>query len=45
MVVVWYYDGKPGDQRLPHKTQDAEEIPMEKLAELGVLYWKVDLAS
>ena len=42
MVSAWLFDGVPGDQRLPHKREGSQEISLEKLAELGVLYWKVE---
>ena len=41
MVRVWYFDGLPGDQRLPHKLAGGQEVTLEKLAELGILYWEV----
>lgn len=34
-------DDLEGDQRLPHKASD-ELLPLDVLAELGVLYWKLD---
>ncbi|XP_064383129.1 uncharacterized protein LOC135331805 [Halichondria panicea] len=42
MVRAWLFDGVPGDQRLPHKREGSQEISLEKLAELGVLYLKLD---
>ncbi len=37
------FDGVPGDQRVPHRAEGSQEVSLEKLAELGVLYWKVIL--
>lgn len=41
MVLAWYMDDGPGDQRLPHKPDNCEEVSLDMLASLGVLYWKV----
>ena len=41
MVRAWYMDSLPGDQRLPHRSEGSQEVSLDKLAELGVLYWKV----
>lgn len=44
MVCAWLYDGVVGDQRLPHRSE-GKEIALERLSELGVLYWKVGYRS
>lgn len=41
MVLAWYVDSSPRDQRLPHKPDSCETVPLDVLATLGVLYWKV----
>lgn len=43
MVLAWFMDSIPGDQRLPHKPSDCEVVSLDRLATLGVLYWKVDI--
>lgn len=35
-------DENSEDQRLPHQNNPPEFVSMEKLAELGVLYWKLN---
>lgn len=35
-------DENSEDQRLPHQKNPSEFLSMEKLAELGVLYWKLN---
>ena len=32
-------DDKEGDQREPHRREENADVPLEKLVELGVLYW------
>ena len=41
MVRAWYMDKAPGDQRLEHRAQGTADVPLDRLASLGVLYWKV----
>ena len=41
MVQAWYMDSSSADQRLPHRLAGSPEVPLEELAKLGVLYWKV----
>ena len=41
MVRAWYMDKAPGDQRLEHRAKGTADIPLDRLASLGVLYWKV----
>ena len=36
---AYYFDNAPGDQRLPHDS--GREVPLETLAALGVLYWRI----
>ena len=36
-------DSSSADQRLPHRLAGSPEVPLEELARLGVLYWKVSL--
>ena len=38
MVRAWYFDSLPGDQREPHK---GEDVSLDELSGIGVLYWKV----
>ena len=40
MVRAWYFDALPGDQRKPHK---GEDVSLDELEKIGVLYWKVSL--
>lgn len=37
---AWYFDEKPGHQKLPHK---AEEVPNQKVYDLGIKHWKIPL--
>ncbi|KAF3629860.1 1,2-dihydroxy-3-keto-5-methylthiopentene dioxygenase 2 [Capsicum annuum] len=39
---AWFMDENSEDQRLPHQKNPSEFLSMEKLAELGVLYWKLN---
>ena len=41
MVRAWYMDKAPGDQRLEHRAKETADVPLDRLASLGVLYWKV----
>ena len=41
MPRAWYIDSLPGDQRLEHRLEGREDVPIQQLASLGVLYWKV----
>lgn len=34
-------DKAPGDQRLEHRAKGTADVPLDRLARLGVLYWKV----
>lgn len=43
MVRAWYMDKVPGDQRLEHRAKGTADVPLDRLASLGVLYWKVKL--
>ena len=38
-IEAWYMDGSDEDQRLPHKTDPVEPVPIADLAALGVLSW------
>jgi hypothetical protein len=37
-ITAWYMDAEEDDQRLPHRLSD-ENVPLEKLTELGILSW------
>eukprot|EP00245_Coleochaete_scutata_P001071 TRINITY_DN112_c0_g1_i1.p1 TRINITY_DN112_c0_g1~~TRINITY_DN112_c0_g1_i1.p1 ORF type:complete len:198 (-),score=58.69 TRINITY_DN112_c0_g1_i1:704-1297(-) len=41
-VDAWYMDNLDSDQRLPHRFEPNQAVSMEKLADLGVLYWKLN---
>eukprot|EP01018_Ginkgo_biloba_P029379 Gb_08131 [translate_table: standard] len=41
-MEAWYMDDSAEDQRLPHHTNSPQYVSLEKLADLGVLYWKLD---
>mmetsp|Transcript_13942 Transcript_13942/g.44234 ORF Transcript_13942/g.44234 Transcript_13942/m.44234 type:complete len:196 (-) Transcript_13942:32-619(-) len=41
-VEAWYMDSSDADQREPHKQDPNAPVTPEVLAELGVLYWKLD---
>eukprot|EP00043_Microstomoeca_roanoka_P007710 m.74403 g.74403 ORF g.74403 m.74403 type:complete len:174 (-) comp13942_c0_seq1:514-1035(-) len=41
MVSAWFMDSSDADQRLPHKTEPLEEVSVEDLQQVGVLYWHV----
>lgn len=40
---AYYFDNLPGDQRLPHATD--EVIDVAKLGDIGVLYWNIPLSG
>jgi len=43
MVQAWLFnDADTSDQREPHYTTPIVDIPLDKLASIGVLYWKLD---
>ena len=37
-ITAWYMDDSAEDQREPHK-KEGGDVPLEVIAELGVLYW------
>ncbi|XP_068644168.1 acireductone dioxygenase 1 [Aristolochia californica] len=41
-LEAWYTNESEEDQRLPHHRDPNEYVPLAKLAELGVLYWRLD---
>nr|ABK21202.1 unknown [Picea sitchensis]ABK22427.1 unknown [Picea sitchensis] len=41
-MEAWYMDDSAEDQRLPHHRNPPQYLSLEKLADLGVLYWKLD---
>ncbi|GLJ40051.1 hypothetical protein SUGI_0820050 [Cryptomeria japonica] len=41
-MEAWYFDELGEDQRLPHQTNPPQYVSLEKLADIGVLYWKLD---
>lgn len=46
MVQAWIYDEKaPGDQRAPHQFTPNQEVSLDVLSVLGVLYWKINPAG
>ena len=40
-LSAWYMDNEPGDQRLEHMPHPSEEVSLDVLKSLGVLYWQV----
>jgi 1,2-dihydroxy-3-keto-5-methylthiopentene dioxygenase len=40
---AWYMDSSDADQRLPHKLEPNEPVTGEKLDQLGVLSWHLDV--
>ncbi|PHU13841.1 1,2-dihydroxy-3-keto-5-methylthiopentene dioxygenase 2 [Capsicum chinense] len=42
VIQAWYMDDSDEDQRLPHHREPKEFVSLEKLAELGVMSWKLD---
>ncbi|CAH2079144.1 unnamed protein product [Thlaspi arvense] len=42
VIQAWYMDDSLEDQRLPHHKDPKEFISLDKLAELGVLSWRLD---
>lgn len=42
MVRVWYMDDSDADQRLEHQLDPPEFVSLDKLKQLGVLYWNFD---
>jgi len=43
MVQAWYMDESDTDQRLPHQCDPPQPVGFDKLKELGVLYWKIEM--
>ncbi|KAL6747254.1 aci-reductone dioxygenase [Haematococcus lacustris] len=41
-VNAWYMDDSDEDQRKPHKLDPNQPVSLSQLAQLGVLYWKLD---
>jgi 1,2-dihydroxy-3-keto-5-methylthiopentene dioxygenase len=41
-MEAWYMNETDEDQRLPHHCEPRQDISLEKLADLGVLYWHLD---
>ena len=41
MPRAWYMDNSDCDQREPHRPVNAEDVSLDQLASIGVLYWKV----
>ncbi|XP_020871621.1 1,2-dihydroxy-3-keto-5-methylthiopentene dioxygenase 4 isoform X3 [Arabidopsis lyrata subsp. lyrata] len=41
-VEAWFMDDSNEDQRLPHHLNPKELVSLDYLAELGVLYWKLN---
>lgn len=41
-IDAWYMDSTEEDQRLPHRLDPNQPASLAKLAELGVLYWRLD---
>ncbi|TXG72120.1 hypothetical protein EZV62_000699 [Acer yangbiense] len=42
VLQAWYMDDSDEDQRLPHHKNPKEFVSLDKLAELGVLSWRLD---
>ncbi|KAM0006113.1 putative oxidoreductase [Helianthus debilis subsp. tardiflorus] len=42
VIQAWYMDDSNEDQRLPHHKDPKEFVSLDKLAELGVLSWRLD---
>jgi 1,2-dihydroxy-3-keto-5-methylthiopentene dioxygenase len=42
VIQAWYMDDSEEDQRLPHHKDPKEFLSLDKLAELGVLSWRLD---
>ena len=38
---TWYMDDSDEDQRLPHKLDPNQPVPLEDLEKIGVFYWRV----
>ncbi|XP_031477918.1 probable inactive acireductone dioxygenase 2 [Nymphaea colorata] len=41
-IQAWYMNDTNEDQRLPHHCNPEEYVSLEKLSELGVLYWHLN---
>ncbi|KAK9160854.1 hypothetical protein Syun_007195 [Stephania yunnanensis] len=41
-IEAWYMDDSGDDQRLPHHNNPNVFVPLSKLAEIGVMYWKLN---
>lgn len=40
---AYYFDNLPGDQRLPHCTNPPHNVDLERLKDLGVLHWRINV--
>jgi len=38
---AYYFDNLPGDQRLPHDCNPSREVPLDRLPEIDVHYWRI----
>ncbi|KAI3443248.1 uncharacterized protein J3R85_000174 [Psidium guajava] len=41
-IEAWFMDESDGDQRLPHHRSPPEFVSLDHLADVGVLYWKLN---
>ncbi|KAI3443249.1 uncharacterized protein J3R85_000175 [Psidium guajava] len=41
-LKAWFMDESDGDKRLPHHRTPPEFVSLDHLADVGVLYWKLD---
>ncbi|XP_031096681.1 1,2-dihydroxy-3-keto-5-methylthiopentene dioxygenase 1-like [Ipomoea triloba] len=41
-IEAWFMDDNGEDQRLPHHREPPVYVPPEQLAEIGVLYWRLN---
>ncbi|KAF8037956.1 hypothetical protein BT93_B0718 [Corymbia citriodora subsp. variegata] len=41
-IEAWFIDESDGDQRLPHHRSPPEFVSLDHLADVGVLYWKLN---
>lgn len=44
-ISAWYMDSSEEDQRLPHQLNPEKPATLDILADLGVLYWKLDASN
>lgn len=42
MVQAWYYDETEEDQRTPHRKTPNQPVSLQRLRDLGILYWRVE---